>query len=71
MCSFQMTLAALWWCLIIQLQLLHEQWPLEILECHEGREVSDAEGNVIVRGLSIHMGLHCGVPVCKPDPITN
>ena len=71
MCSFPTTLAALWWCLIIQLQLLHEPWPLEILECHEGREVSDANGNVIARGLSVRMGLHCGVPVCEPDPITN
>ncbi|KAI6010510.1 hypothetical protein EDC04DRAFT_2905862 [Pisolithus marmoratus] len=71
MCSFPTTLAALWWCLTIQVQLLHESWPKEILECDEGREVYDAEGNLIARGLSVRMGLHCGAPVCEPDPITN
>ncbi|KAI6021551.1 hypothetical protein BKA83DRAFT_4283648 [Pisolithus microcarpus] len=71
MCSFPTTLAALWWCLTIQMQLLHEPWPLEILECDEGREVYDSEGNLIARGLSVRMGLHCGTPVCEPDPITN
>ncbi|KAI6157939.1 hypothetical protein BKA82DRAFT_4063737 [Pisolithus tinctorius] len=71
MCSFPTTLAALWWCLTIQVQLLHEPWPLEILECGEGREAYDAEGNLIARGLSVRMGLHCGTPVCEPDPITN
>ncbi|KAI6121838.1 hypothetical protein F5141DRAFT_538234 [Pisolithus sp. B1] len=71
MCSFPTTLAALWWCLTIQVQLLHEPWPLEILECDEGRGVYDSEGNLIARGLSVRMGLHCGTPVCEPDPITN
>ncbi|KAG6334592.1 hypothetical protein ID866_4502 [Astraeus odoratus] len=70
MCSFPTTLAALWWCLTVQVQLLHEQWPLEILESDEGKEVYDAKGNLIARGLSVRMGLHCGTPVCEPDPIT-
>ncbi|KIJ68033.1 hypothetical protein HYDPIDRAFT_173731 [Hydnomerulius pinastri MD-312] len=71
MCSFPTTLAGLWWSLIVQVQLLHEPWPLEILECDEGKEVWDAEGNLIARGLSVRMGMHCGTPVCEPDPITN
>ena len=33
MCSFQNALSALKWCLTVQLDLLHESWPLEILEC--------------------------------------
>ncbi|KAL4078261.1 hypothetical protein V8B97DRAFT_1865796 [Scleroderma yunnanense] len=70
MCSFPTTLAALWWCLIVQLQLLREPWPLEILECDEGKAVYDPEGNLIARGLSVRMGLHCGTPVCETDPIT-
>lgn len=71
MCSFPTTLAALWWCLTVQIQLMHEPWPQEILECEEGRDVWDAQGNLIARGLSVRMGMHCGTPVCEPDPITN
>ncbi|KAF9241802.1 hypothetical protein BU15DRAFT_60701 [Melanogaster broomeanus] len=71
MCSFPTTLAALWWSLIVQIQLLHEPWPLEILECDEGKEVWDSQGNLVARGLSVRMGIHCGMPVCEPDPITN
>ncbi|KAF9227119.1 hypothetical protein BS17DRAFT_727058 [Gyrodon lividus] len=71
MCSFPTTLAALWWSLTVQIQLLHESWPLEILECDEGKEVWDSQGNLIARGLSVRMGIHCGTPVCEPDPITN
>lgn len=70
MCSFPTTLAAMWWCLIVQLQLLREPWPLEILECPEGKEVYDEHGQLLARGLSVRMGVHCGIPVCEPDPIT-
>lgn len=71
MCSFPTTLAALWWSLSVQIQLMHEPWPLEILECEEGKEMWDAQGNLIARGLSVRMGIHCGTPVCEPDPITD
>ncbi|OJA16312.1 hypothetical protein AZE42_03367 [Rhizopogon vesiculosus] len=63
MCSFPTTLAAIWWCLIVQVQLLREPWPLEILECDEGKEVYDNHGNLVARGLSVRMGVHCGTPV--------
>ncbi|KAG9316864.1 hypothetical protein JVU11DRAFT_2939 [Chiua virens] len=71
MCSFPTTLAALWWALTVQVQLMHEPWPHEILACEEGKEVWDSQGNLIARGLSVRMGMHCGTPVCEPDPITN
>ena len=70
MCSFPTTLAALWWCLIVQVQLLNEPWPLAILECEDGKEIVDSRGIVIARGLSVRMGIHCGIPLCEPDPIT-
>ncbi|KAG1751292.1 uncharacterized protein EDB91DRAFT_598835 [Suillus paluster] len=69
-CSFPTTLAAMWWCFTVQLQLLRESWPLEILECDEGKEVYDEHGQLLSRGLSVRMGVHCGTPVCEPDPIT-
>ncbi|TFK54546.1 adenylate cyclase-like protein [Heliocybe sulcata] len=71
MCSFPTTLAALWWCLSVQEALLKEAWPLEILECEDGKEILDANGCVIERGLSVRMGMHCGTPVCERDPITH
>jgi adenylate cyclase len=71
MCSFPTTLAALWWCLAVQVQLLNEPWPLEVLECDDGRELYDKQGQLVCRGLSVRMGLHCGSPLCEPDPITH
>ncbi|KAL6303514.1 adenylate cyclase-like protein [Sparassis latifolia] len=71
MCSFPTALNALWWALSVQVQLLHADWPLEILECEDGKEVYDSTGRLIARGLSVRMGIHCGQPVCEPDPITH
>lgn len=71
MCSFPTALAALWWCLTVQVQLLHEPWPLEILECEDGKPIVDERGNLIARGLSVRMGIHSGTPLCEPDLITH
>lgn len=71
MCSFPTALSAIWWCLSVQIQLLQLAWPLEILECEDGKEILDSKGKLIARGLSVRMGLHCGQPVCEPDPITH
>lgn len=71
MCSFPTALSAIWWCLNVQIQLLQLPWPLEILECEDGKEIVDSKGKLIARGLSVRMGLHCGQPVCEPDPITH
>ena len=71
MCSFPTALAAVWWCVTVQLQLLHEPWPLEILECEDGKPVYDPDGRLIARGLSVRMGIHCGSPSPEPDPITH
>ena len=69
-CSFPSTLSAVWFCLTVQLQLLNEQWPLEITESPDGKEIVDSSGRVIAKGLSVRMGIHCGAPLCEPDPIT-
>ncbi|KAG1773049.1 nucleotide cyclase [Suillus occidentalis] len=70
MCAFPTTLAAVWWSITAQLQLLHVPWPQEILDCEEGKEVYDEQGNLIARGLSVRMGIHSGTPACEVDPIT-
>ncbi|KAJ9098891.1 hypothetical protein QFC19_006230 [Naganishia cerealis] len=70
MVSFPTVTSALLWCFTCQLQLLNEDWPREILECGDGREVFDSNGELIARGLSVRMGIHVGVPVWERDPIT-
>lgn len=70
MCSFPTALSAVWFCLSVQTQLLNIEWPLEILECEDGKEIYDQNGKLVARGLSVRMGIHCGDPVCEPDPIT-
>ncbi|KAJ7502558.1 hypothetical protein B0H11DRAFT_2171113 [Mycena galericulata] len=71
MCSFPTALAAVWWCMTVQVELLSVAWPLEILECADGKEIYDDEGRLIARGLSVRMGIHCGAPLCETDPVTN
>ncbi|CAK5265523.1 unnamed protein product [Mycena citricolor] len=71
MCSFPTALAAVCWCMSVQVELLNVPWPLEILECADGKTVYDDQGRLIARGLSVRMGIHCGIPLCEPDPITH
>ncbi|CAO1612961.1 unnamed protein product [Parajaminaea phylloscopi] len=70
MVSFPSVASAMIWCFNVQIQLVREDWPQEILESEDGKEVRDAEGNVIYRGLSVRMGIHWGWPVCENDPVT-
>lgn len=70
MVSFPTVTSALLWCLTVQLELLREDWPQEILDSEEGREITNARGDIIYRGLSVRMGMHWGAPVCEADPIT-
>ncbi|KAF6744886.1 adenylate cyclase [Ephemerocybe angulata] len=62
MVAFPTALSAVWWCLTVQKKLLEESWPLEILECEDGKNVLDDNGLIIARGLSVRMGIHCGFP---------
>ncbi|KAJ1024548.1 hypothetical protein NDA13_004479 [Ustilago tritici] len=70
MVSFPSVTAALLWCFTVQQQLLQEDWPHEILDSEDGKEVYDQSGELIHRGLSVRMGIHWGRPVCEADPIT-
>ncbi|CBQ72433.1 Adenylate cyclase [Sporisorium reilianum SRZ2] len=70
MVSFPSVSAALLWCFTVQQQLLQEDWPREILDSEDGKEVYDPSGELIHRGLSVRMGIHWGRPVCEADPIT-
>jgi adenylate cyclase len=71
MCSFPTVTSALLWCLTCQISLLKLDWPLEILESQDGREIYDSDGTLLARGLSVRMGLHWGAPLCEADFITH
>lgn len=70
MVSFPTVASAVLWCFICQLMLLQEDWPSEILDCEDGKEVFDENDQLIYRGLWVRMGIHWGFPVCEADPIT-
>lgn len=70
MVSFPTVTSAFLWCLTVQLELLREDWPQEILDSEEGKEELNSKGQVLYRGLSVRMGIHWGAPVCEADPIT-
>ena len=71
MCSFPTTMAAVLWCINVQLKLLEVAWPLELLECEDGKEIHDEAGKLVARGLSVRMGIHCGIPIPDTDPTTH
>lgn len=68
--SFHTPVKALLWCLTVQQHLLTAEWPPELLENDVCSPVNDDNGNLIFRGLSVRMGIHCGRPVAEPDPVT-
>lgn len=70
MVSFTSPTSALLWCFNVQQQLLTADWPVEILETDQCFEVTDNQGNIIYRGLSVRMGVHWGSPVCELDVVT-
>ncbi|KAJ3841453.1 hypothetical protein EV361DRAFT_192838 [Lentinula raphanica] len=71
MCAFPTTMAAVWWSLAVQMELLEQDWPLEILECEDGKPIYDFERRLIAQGLSVRMGIHCGTPLCEVDPVNH
>lgn len=70
MVSFPTVASAVLWCFTCQLMLLQEDWPREILEAEDGKEIFTDDGELIYRGLWVRMGIHWGMPVCEADPIT-
>ncbi|CAH1762121.1 15066_t:CDS:10, partial [Entrophospora sp. SA101] len=71
MVSFPTVSSALLWCFTVQLQLLEVDWPQEIIDSDDGKEIYGGEYNELLhRGLSVRMGIHLGVPVCETDIVT-
>jgi len=83
MASFQSPLSALQWTLAVQIELLKEDWPTEILCSPDGAEIAwisstegkpssitDSDKILLWRGLCVRMGIHYGTPLCEVDSTT-
>lgn len=69
--SFSTPTSALLFCFSVQSQLLTADWPAEVVESSEGYPITDDNGELIFRGLSVRMGIHWGSPVAELDPVTH
>ncbi|XBW36031.1 hypothetical protein QEN19_001606 [Hanseniaspora menglaensis] len=70
MVAFPTPLAALNWCLTVQLKLLQATWPEQITKSSDGCLVSNEHNDVLFLGLSVRMGIHWGKPVPEMDVVT-
>ncbi|KAI1176825.1 protein phosphatase 2C [Nemania sp. FL0916] len=70
MVSFPTATSALLWCFAVQMALLEVNWPSEVLNSVSCQEICDKDNNLIFKGLSVRMGIHCGEPVAEVDPVT-
>lgn len=70
MVAFGDSLQAVRWCLTAQERLVAAPWPQELLAMSDAAAVEDSQRSIIFRGLRVRMGVHTGVPECKPDPGT-
>ncbi|EJU04479.1 hypothetical protein DACRYDRAFT_64262 [Dacryopinax primogenitus] len=70
MIAFPSLLGAVRCCLEVQVQLLLEDWPADLLACKDGKDELDENGELIERGISVRMGIHLGIPWWHPDPTT-
>ncbi|KAG2389419.1 hypothetical protein C9374_013979 [Naegleria lovaniensis] len=59
MIAFDNPVLALGFCLSVQRDLLHANWPLELLDHDDTREVKYEE-QLVYRGPRVRMGVHCG-----------
>ncbi|KAF5337656.1 hypothetical protein D9758_012998 [Tetrapyrgos nigripes] len=71
MCAFPTSLEAVWWCLSVQEELLKEPWPMNLLQCDDGRPIYEPGGRLVTQGLAVRMGIHCGTPLCERDPVNH
>ncbi|MES1912084.1 MAG: hypothetical protein MHM6MM_004419, partial [Cercozoa sp. M6MM] len=71
MVAFGNTSDAIAWCLAAQCALLHADWPAELLQQQAAaQEPRHAALAPFFRGLRVRMGVHCGIPQVRQNPVT-
>jgi len=68
---FNNIINALVWCIEIDMELLKTKWPDELLNHQEAAMIKDENGNIVFNGLTIHIGLHVGEPICQYNKTKN
>ncbi|MBF0548295.1 MAG: tetratricopeptide repeat protein [Candidatus Riflebacteria bacterium] len=70
MVAFGDPISAIKWCLTVQERLMAAEWPPQLFGLTDAAKVLDTHGRPIFCGLRVRMGIHSGIPECKPDPKT-
>ena len=71
MVSFQDTLDACRWCVEVQVECLHTEWPEDICGVEDTTDIKyDDDGNVVFSGIRVRMGIHLGEAMAEEDPTT-
>lgn len=63
--AFENIINAVCWCIDIDSELLTTEWPTELLKYEGAKHITNEFGNTIYNGITIHVGLHIGIPICK------
>eukprot|EP01091_Cochliopodium_minus_P000267 TRINITY_DN1027_c0_g1_i13.p1 TRINITY_DN1027_c0_g1~~TRINITY_DN1027_c0_g1_i13.p1 ORF type:complete len:553 (-),score=212.61 TRINITY_DN1027_c0_g1_i13:761-2197(-) len=70
MVAFAECINAVKWCLDLQMTLMNEEWPEQLLKNEESAIEYDSKKRMIYRGLKVRMGINKGEPSAEPDPVT-
>jgi len=62
--------SALDWCLRVQILLRHAPWDADLLAFDDCKEYMGANGQILLRGLRVRMGVHFGTPDIVMDSAT-
>lgn len=71
MVTFFNALDAVRWCIAVQRALLEANWSAELLKMEAAKEEADPETKeTLFSGLRVRMGIHCGEPIARQNPVT-
>lgn len=62
---FDNIINAICWCIDIDSELLETKWPNELLQYEGAKNITNEFGKVIYNGITVHVGIHTGIPICQ------
>ncbi|KNC55391.1 adenylate/guanylate cyclase [Thecamonas trahens ATCC 50062] len=70
MIAFHQPIDAISFCGKMQLMLMKQKWPAQIMNHPYCKVEKDSSGKVVFKGLRVRMGVHTGYPSCRKDDNT-
>jgi class 3 adenylate cyclase len=67
---FDDIVVALMWCIEVDNELLHTKWPEELTKEDGAQMLYNDKGQMVYNGLTVHIGIHVGEPICKYNKTT-